>query len=39
MCFILVKASHFNEGPQGQEAMYTYMKLVAFHQNRDVKKK
>ena len=39
MCFILVKASHFNEGPQGQEAMYTYMKFVAFHQNRDVKKK
>lgn len=38
-CLILVKISHFDEGPQGQEAIYTHFKLVALHQNRDIKGK
>lgn len=36
---ILVKISHFDEGPQGQETMYTHFKLVALHQNIDIKEK
>lgn len=31
-CLVSVKISHFDEGPQGHEAMRAHLKLMALHQ-------